>query len=198
MKTVVSNPVLTEASLNDAQRQTFDLYVDRINNIIEANEAFRMEIAEQIVALKENLFGGKFELGGYEERFVILGIAKRVGFDPNSLSNWVKVYLTFLSVDHTGLAYQDLGFNEKLMIVNRIKVHKKKPTEAIKEYYTDKADPIKKTIFYLERYLRQTLSSARALEEIKRPLSEAQKVSLSEYKTKLKITVEILDRLLAL
>jgi hypothetical protein len=198
---VVSNEALklTDETLSAHQREVFDSYIDRINNIIESHQCFRMEIAEQVVLLKEELFGKGFDPSAYEERFVLLAVGKRLGFSPNTLVNWVNVFLTFRVVegDTANKEYVDLGFHEKLRITNEIRVRKKKPTEALKEHFANKSDPLKKRLYYLERYVNSALSCSRNIEETPSlSLSNPQRVMLEDFKSKLGLTIEIVDKIL--
>ncbi len=169
-------------SLTLKQKKIFNTYIDEINSFIELNKSFRMEIAQYVVKIKEEMFSKGFEISGYEEIFVILNVAKRIDFTHGCIKNWVKVYLSVRDNDEVSSTaeYQSLSISEKLQVANDIKRNKRKASEAVKEHYANKNDPIKKKVFYLERYIGHSLATSRGLETLARELdiSDKQKVIL--------------------
>jgi hypothetical protein len=179
--------------LSSFQLDLIDQCVSRLSQIIQDADEFRNLIATEIINLKAECFGGHFDLRGYEERFLLFHISDKIGFSVQTLRNWIAVLLSVDGADILG--YDELGFGEKLAVVRDIRQNKKKATEAIKDHYADKSDPVKKKIFYLERYLGQSLSTARSLEELSFKPTAHQKEIIDSFKVKLKLTLDLIERI---
>lgn len=168
--------------------------IERIQSIIEASE-FREAVSEQVVNLKKQLFGGEFDTSGFEENYLMRKIAERIGFSFGSLRSWVVVFISDKpSVVSEIESYNDLSFTEKLSVVRDIKQNNKKVTQAIKDHYADKANPVKKKLYYLERYSGHVLATSRSLEELCFKPSKEQLEILETLKTKLGLALDLLNR----
>ncbi len=187
----VKKVLLSIDGLSKSQKAIFEKGVDQINNFIELNKSFRMEIAKYIVELKEEMFGGGFDMSGYEENFVILNLTKRIDFTVSCLKQWVKVYLSVAGNEKVSESseYKALSITEKLQVADQIKKGHKKATEIVKEHYANKNDPVKKSLFYIERYLKAVASSSRMFEEavFNNDLSAKEKATVENFIAQLDI-----------
>ncbi len=190
----------TVGSLSTKQQRIFKLRLEEINAFVDLNEGFRMEIASRIVALKEEIFGGPFNLSSYEEGFVIMHVSRRVDFGISTLRSWIRVFLSVRDCAKVASSrdYKKLSITERVQIAGEISRNKKKATTALKEHLANKDDPIKKKFFYLERYVSSALSTSRGLELAAhgKTLSPQQVAIMGDLVNQIELTKENLMRLL--
>ena len=185
-------------SITKRQLSLIDAGIKKISLLVEDSEEFRKSIAIAVIELKLEVFGGKgFDFSGYEESFLLRRVSSAIGFTTCSLKNWISVFngLETKKVAASVTCYNDLTFTDKLAVVREIRQNKKKPTEAIKEFYSDKNDPVKRKIFYLERYVNTGLATARGLEELNVKLTKSQIDIIDSLTIKLKVLSKILSSL---
>jgi hypothetical protein len=187
--------IVVETSLSKHQLSLIDECIERIAAMVFEADEFRNAIAQEVVDVKREVFGGEFDISGYQEKFLIQRIAEAIGLTPNALRNWVSV---LISVDHRVSQtkdYEDLSFTERLSVVRDIKLNKKKATEAVKDHYADKSNPVKKKIYYLERYISNVLSTARGLEDLSFRPSNHQREMIASFKDRIELAAKIIKGL---
>lgn len=189
-----------KSSISDHQISLIDEGIKEIALIINDASEFRKQIAEAVVELKRKVFGGKdFSFSGYEENFLLNRVADAIGFTTASLKNWISV---LDGVDNNRSATQvsffdELTFTDKLAVMREIRQNKKKTTEAIKDFYSDKKNPVKRRVYYLERYVNSCLATARGLEDLCPKLTKTQTEIIGDLNKKILILRKILSNLVA-
>lgn len=176
----------------------FKKAVAEIQALLGFSDDFRMRVCSVIVSLKEDLYGGGFSVRGSQERFLVSVISDRIGLTHRCLFAWLDVYQQLQDTPSLSKSvdFNQLSFSEKTSVVKDIRVNKKKFTAAVKDHYASKDDPVKKKIFYLERYVRSALSTVRGLSDLDPTLSLPQIEIINSFKKQSMETTKIINEIL--